>query len=122
VPNPSSSDSAILSEVRTMYLSPLMQRIRQAHLAGKADTVQIGGCTVQYEPIAFSGMTAFPSGFVVGKEAFASEDEFKKTLLHETYRLRTSGISRGQADADKHNIKAETNAAFQFAERMYLLV
>jgi hypothetical protein len=66
-------------------------------------------------------MTAFPHGFVIGREAFASEAEFKKTLLHEVYRLRHSEIGRG-GHAHQTSIRAERDAAFQFAERSYLLI
>jgi hypothetical protein len=116
--NPSSgeSDADIIGEVRQMYHSPLMVHIREAHKRGVPATVKIGSFTIQYEAHQFSAMTLFPDGFVIGKEAFASESEFKKTLLHETYRLCHSEIGQGQ-EAHSGNIKAETNAAFQFAER-----
>jgi hypothetical protein len=112
------SDSAIIAEVRLMYNSPLMLQIRDAHQSAKSMTLRIGRYNVQYEPYAFSGMTAFPDGFVVGKEAFSSEDELKKTFLHEVYRLCHSSIGQG-ADADRHSVRSETDAAFQFAERSY---
>jgi hypothetical protein len=121
--NPTSgkSDADIIWEVRQMYHSPLMVHIREAHKRGVPASVKIGSYTIQYEPYQFSGMTAFPDGFVVGKEAFASEDEFKKTLLHETYRLCRSEIGQGH-EAHKGNIMAETNAAFHFAERNWELI
>ena len=120
-PNPGKSDTTIASEVRQMYGSPLMSQIREAHSKGKPITVKIGSYAIQYEPLQFSGMTAFPTGFVIGKEAFASEDELKRTLLHEMYRLCHSEIGKG-GDAHRTNISAETNAAFQFAERSHHLV
>jgi hypothetical protein len=113
---PAKADADIISEVRQIYHSPLMAQIREAHKHGISATVKIGSRTIQYEPYNFSGMTAFPDGFVIGKEAFASEAEFKKTLLHETYRLCRSEIGHG-GEAHKTNITAETNAAFQFAEQ-----
>ena len=120
VPRPP-SDAAIIAEVRLLYRSPMMHQIRDAHRTARPVTVLIGKYSIQYEPLPFSGMTAFPHGFVVGKEAFASEDEFKKTLLHELYRLCHSEIGRG-GHAHQSSIRAERDAAFQFAERSYMLV
>ena len=65
-------------------------------------------------------MTNFPNGFLLGKEAFTSEAELVKTLLHETYRLNTSlsqtaGVSAATA-------AMETQAAFTFAEKAYQAV
>ena len=121
IPNSDNTDFRIVNEVRLIYHSPLMHQIRGAHSKGKSMTVVIRSYTIQYEPLQFSGMTAFPTGFVIGKEAFASEDELKKTLLHEMYRLCHSEIGKG-GDAHRTNISAETNAAFQFAERSHHLV
>ena len=114
-------DVAVIADVRLLYLSPLMQQIRDAHREARPTLVWIGKYSIQYEPLPFSGMTAFPHGFVVGKEAFTSEDEFKKTLLQEVYRLCHSEIGRG-GDAHKSSIRAERDAAFYFAERSYHLV
>lgn len=54
------------------------------------------------------------NGFVLGREAFASQAELGKTVLHELHRLSTSssagGVSGGLA-------AEETAAAFSFAER-----
>jgi len=62
-------------------------------------------------------MTLFgENGFVLGREAFASEAELTQTLLHETYRLSTSqaaaGVSGGLATS-------ETASAAGFAGRAY---
>jgi hypothetical protein len=62
-------------------------------------------------------MTLFgENGFVLGREAFVSEAELTKTLLHETYRLTTSQSAVGVSGAVA---SAETNEAFSFAERAY---
>jgi hypothetical protein len=99
-----------------------MEVIRAAHRDGQAATVKIGRYTVQYEPLAFSGFTSFGiDGFVIGKEAFSSDAEFKKTLLHELYRLHHSEIGR-VGEADRYSPRAETDAAFQFAERFHFLI
>jgi hypothetical protein len=119
---PSHTDTVILAEARQIYNSALMDSIRAAHNTGQPVTVKIGDYTVQYEPIAFSGFTSFGiNGFVIGKDAFASESELKKTLLHELYRLHHSELAKG-GGVDKHVIRAETDAAFQFAERFYELI
>ena len=120
-PSPGSPDALIIAEAREIYHSPLMQRIREAHQSSRSETVQIGKCSIQYEPLAFSGMTAFPSGFVIGKEAFGSESELKKTLLHELYRLRRSVLSQG-GQIDSKVAKSETQSAFWFAEQNHVLL
>jgi hypothetical protein len=119
---PPQTDTSIVSEARQLYRSALMGSIRAAHKNAHAATVKIGQYTVQYEPLPFSGFTSFGiNGFVIGKEAFASDSEFKKTLLHELYRLHHSEMTRGGA-VDKHLPKIETQAAFQFAERFYTMI
>jgi hypothetical protein len=72
--NPSSgkSDADIIGEVRQMYHSPLVVHVREAHKRGVPATVKIGSYNIQYERYQFSGMTAFPDGFVIGKEALAA--------------------------------------------------
>jgi hypothetical protein len=69
------SDAAIIAEERGLFYSPLMRQIRDAHARGMALTIRIGRYRIQYEALSFSGMTAFPDGFVIGKEAFASEEK-----------------------------------------------
>lgn len=99
-----------------------MNEIREAHRSGRPISVRIGKYRIQYEALPFSGFTSFaPDGFIIGKQAFASEAEFKKTLLHELYRLHHSELARGRG-VDKHTIRAETDAAFQFAERFYMKI
>jgi hypothetical protein len=116
------SDMLIVGEAKQLYGSPLMNSIRAAHKTGLSVTVKIGNYTVQYEPLPFSGFTSFGiNGFVIGKEAFKSEAEFKKTLLHELYRLHHSEVNKG-GGADKDLAKAETLAAFQFAEQFYKMI
>ena len=53
------------------------------------------------------GFTRLASGsFVIGREAFSSESELKKTLLHELYRLHHSELAMGRG-VDKHTISAD---------------
>jgi hypothetical protein len=117
------AEKGIIIEVRGMLKAAEMAQIRQAYAAGKDVTVKIGGRLIQYEPgLKASGMTMFgENGFLIGREAFTSEAELIKTLLHETYRLTTSAIGKGAA-ANASSVKLETEAAFTFAERAYQAV
>jgi len=113
------SDAQIIAAARAVYESAAFDEIRSAHQAGQSITLSVSGWSIQYEPLQFSGMTAFSeNGFIIGKEAFASEDELKKTQLHELYRLGRSALSHGR-HIDRASASAETRAAFEFAERHY---
>lgn len=85
--------------------------------SGKMALVRIGGRLIQYEAhYPFSGMTMFgENGFLLGPQAFKSEAELVKTLLHETHRLSTSLATKAGVDAAL--VQGETKAAFDFAER-----
>lgn len=116
-------ESAIISEVRQILSSSEMAQIRAAHATGKSITVRIGGRLIQYEPsLPASGMTMFTgNGFLIGREALASRAELTKTILHELHRLSTSTIGKGAA-ASGTAVSSETQAAFQFANRVYDVV
>jgi hypothetical protein len=120
----SSSEAAIMNEVRGILSSPGMAQIRAANSAGIGITVKIGGRLIQYEPgLPASGMTMFgEDGFILGREAFRDEAELTKTLLHELYRLGMSARGAlGDASSMQEVITAETEAAAGFAERAYNL-
>jgi hypothetical protein len=106
---------AVVNEVRGIPLGQL----RAAFEAGGAE-LNIGGRTILVDPgVPASGMTLFgENGFMLGREAFASEAELTKTLLHETHRLVTS---QGAAGVTGSLAASETNAAFSFAERAWRL-
>jgi LysM repeat protein len=112
------AEKAVIAETRQMLASPEMMQIRHAQALDKEITLKIGGRLIQYEPKwPFSGITNFEgNGFTIGGQAFSSESELIKTLLHELYRLTTS-VARGSAGGGVNN--AETTAAFEFAERGY---
>lgn len=112
----SAAESAIIIEARQIMESPGMAAIQEAHLAGKAVVVNIGGRLVQYEPgLAASGFTNFAqNGFAVGREAFSSPTELGRTVLHELHRLTTSQSTVG---AYGELVASETRAAFDFANR-----
>lgn len=62
-----------------------------------------------------SGMTMFgENGFLIGREAFTSESELTKTVLHELYRLNTSASAGGVSG---ELAAQETAAAADFANR-----
>jgi len=110
------AEANILNEARAILKSPEMATIRSAHNAGESVTLNINGRIVQYEAgLNASGMTMFgEEGFVIGNQAFSSSTELTKTVLHELYRLNMSASAEGVSAA---LIKAETEAAFNFAER-----
>jgi hypothetical protein len=84
--------------------------------------LEIGGRIIQYEPgLPASGMTMFgENGFLIGNEAFASEGELARTVLHELYRLATSAVP--EAGVTGATAAAETQAAASFAERAYVFL
>jgi hypothetical protein len=109
-------ETAVIAEARGILASSEFQALRAAHEAGESVTVRIAGRLIQYEPgLPASGMTMFgDSGFLIGREAFTSEAELGKTLLHELYRLSTTNSAGGASGA---LVGQETAAAFGFAER-----
>lgn len=119
---PNQTEASILQDVRTLFRSPLLDRIRQAFAKNIEAKVQIGRYYIQYEPAIPAGycsaMTDFQgNGFTMARDAFKTNDEFKKTLLHEVYRLRTS--AQAPVEAGHAQQRIETDAAFSFAERYY---
>ena len=79
--------------------------------------ILIGNRTIVIEPEAsFSGFTLFEENtFVIGKEAFSSPVELRKTLLQELYRLNSSAL-KGK-NVTQEAVSRETKAAFEFAEK-----
>ncbi len=116
------TEQSIIIEARRILSSSSFARIRAAQAAGKGVIVRINGRLIQYEPGApCSGMTLFgENGFLLGREAFKSESEVVKTLLHELHRLTTSVVrSEGATMATVHS---ETQAAKTFADRAFKAV
>jgi RHS repeat-associated protein len=116
IPGMSSLESRIITEARGIWSSKAFDTIRAAYASGTSAIVNIGGRTIQYEPgLPASGFTNFAgNGFVIGREAFISEAELGKTVLHELFRLTTSNAAQGVSGA---LAAQETKAAFNFAER-----
>jgi hypothetical protein len=107
----------IINEVTEIIKSESFQNLCKAFKEGKATSIKINTITIVSEPEApISGMTLFnENGFVLGKEAFTSDTELIKTLLHEIYRLKKS--SSRKTGLSKALSTKETKDAYEFAER-----
>jgi hypothetical protein len=88
---------------------------------GESIVINIGGRLIQYEPgLPASGMTMFgQNGFLIGREAFVSQEKLAKTVLHELYRLATSASSSGVSGS---LATQETQAAYNFAQTAFELL
>lgn len=115
----SAEEAGIIAEAESILSAPEMAQITSAYANGESVVVNIGGRIIQYEPgLPASGMTMFEeNGFLIGREAFASEGELAQTVLHELFRLTTSTVSEGGLNAA--TAAAETEAAFNFAARAH---
>ena len=115
----SAEEAGILMEANGILESEAFASIAEAHAAGESTIVNIGGRIIQYEPgLNASGMTMFgENGFLIGNEAFASEGELAKTVLHELFRLGTSTVPESGVTAA--TAASETQAAAGFAERAF---
>ncbi len=111
------TEQAIILEARRLVTSPAFTRLRAAHTAKKGLSIRFGGRLIQYEPDApVSGMTLFgENGFLLGREAFTTEAELIKTVLHELHRLSMSTVQ--VEGATMALVRSETQAAQAFAER-----
>ena len=116
----SRTEMAIANEAKQILASSELAQIRTAQKAGNVSRFIINGRTIQYQPkLPFSAITWFEErGFVLGEEAFASEEEMTKTILHELYRLSSSQVTSGGA-VSQSLVQKETVDAYQFAERAY---
>lgn len=78
----------------------------------------IRGVAIDYiSSLPGSGFSNRPYGFVMGPEAFGSEAEVQKTILHEMYRVRVDLIGQHGYSAEVGS--QETRQAFDFAERAH---
>jgi hypothetical protein len=116
IPGFNTVESDIIREAQGILSSSELAQIRAAHTAGEPLSVNISGRLIQYEPgLPASGMTMFgENGFLIGREAFTSQAELQKTVLHELYRLNTSNSTTGVSGT---LASQETKAAFDFAAR-----
>ncbi len=113
------AEKSIAQEAHEILNSTEFKKIVNAHSTKTPVQVEINGRTISYDDAPFSGMTWFEkNGFNIGREAFKSNEELVKTVLHETHRLRTSTL-RGTGSAAE--VSKETKAAFDFAEKSFTL-
>lgn len=111
-------EQGISDQAQSIYDSLEFGALRDANAAGEYAQIEVGGVTVVYEPgLPSSGFTLFGEhGFAMGPEAFSSEAETARTILHETFRLNTSQAADG-VSADLAS--SETQSAFDFANKAY---
>ena len=114
-----SIEQKIVAEANIILNSKNLKILRTAYEKGISAEISVGGKTVLYEPsMSASGMTLFgQNSFVLGREAFVSNSELGKTVLHELYRLTSSIVQTSGATGAA--VTAETNAAFQFANKTF---
>jgi hypothetical protein len=106
----------VMLQAAKILRSSGMQELRAAAAEGVSATASIAGRVVTYDPAPISGMTNFAENtFHLGANAFKSEAELAKTVLHELYRLAAGagGSATGAAAT------AQTSAAAGFAEKAY---
>ncbi|MDH6251246.1 RHS repeat-associated protein [Chryseobacterium sp. H1D6B] len=110
-----STETKVLNEAQSILKQE--KALKKIFELGTGQEVKIGGRTIIVEPEApMSGLTLFEeNAFVIGKEAFSSPLELRKTILHELYRLNTSNL-KGQ-NVTQGAVSGETKAAFDFAEK-----
>ena len=114
-----SAEKTIAKEAHEILNSSEFEKIIKAHSTKTPVQIEINGRAISYDDAPFSGMTWFEkNGFNVGREAFSSDEELIKTVLHEMHRLETSTL-RGSGTAAE--VAKETKAAFNFAEKSYIL-
>lgn len=110
----------IINEARKIVSSPQMETLRAAAQSGQHAAVRIGQRTISYEPdLQAPGFSWAERGFHLGKQAFSSQAELIKTVLHELHRLGTSSVIGNTAA--QQAATAETQAAASFAEKAYSL-
>ncbi|GLW72105.1 type IV secretion protein Rhs [Kitasatospora phosalacinea] len=112
------AEQQISQQAQSIYRSPEFATLRGAHAAGEYAQISVNGVTVVYEPgLPSSGFTLFGEhGFAMGPEAFSSEAETGKTVLHEMHRLSTSQAASG---VSAELASGETQSAFDFANKAY---
>lgn len=110
------SDSQIIHETKDILNSDEMLKIKQAYQDNQSIVVNVKGRMIQYEPaLPASGMTMFgENGFLIGREAFKSQTELNKTILHLLHLLNTSSLKTGISG---ETASKATRSAFNFSEK-----
>jgi hypothetical protein len=111
----------IIQEAQHFFEPTVFQQFKDAFAAGSSFVTNVNGRPVIIEPLApTSGFTlSGEGGFMLGKEAFKSDEELTKTIYQELYRLNTSEVLGGKGAVSGAIARAETDAAFSFAERAF---
>lgn len=114
IPGFNAVESQVINEAQLILSSPEFAKLEEAYRAGRPVVVNIGGRLIQYEPdipMRFSAITNFQmKGFAMGRQAFSSANEMRKTVLHELYRLATSQSSGGISGTLADREEAATHA------------
>ena len=118
-------ENNIVNEANTIINSKEFEVIQNAVKTNMEASVTIGKRIVNYNPeTAGSAITLHESpffegcGFQLGKAAFKSPNELKKTLIHELFRLNTQATNQLGVDVTRQY----TDAAVQAAEKLYQFV
>jgi RHS repeat-associated protein len=119
------AEQAIALEARSIVLAEEFASIRAAHAEGVLTSTTIGKMTIQYEPglpgAGFSLSSGGERAFLIGPEAFKTEAELIKTVIHETRRVhldvaaKTTGLSQAIATES-------SDAALQLSEKVFGVV
>jgi hypothetical protein len=114
----SKQEKAIIEEVRAIRDSQLFDALKKAFASGEAGVFEFNDRKIFVEPKApFAGLTWMEeNAFHLGAEAFESNEELLKTLLHELYRLDHS-IAYQPQGINQSVATRETISAFEFAEQ-----
>ena len=118
LPGLTKAETGITQNAKKIYYSEAFNKGIADMKAGKHSEVLIEDIKIVFQADGpFSGLTLFgENGFVIGKEALQSSDELLKTVLHECYRLATSGV-KANPRLDQTRITMETQNVVNFVER-----
>jgi hypothetical protein len=123
-PKLSPQEDAVAQRALRLLGDPDFSRVRRALSEKTVGQFLIAGLSIQVEPgLPCSAVTNFEGeGFCLGADVQGSEDELRKTLLHEVYRLELGTLARDAAAyIDAKLAHAEAEQARDFAERAFAL-
>lgn len=116
------TEISVIQEVKKIIESGILKDIETAFENNISKEFIVGNRIIVVEPkLPFSGFTLMgENSFILGKDAFESQAEMIKTLLHEIFRLEHS-ILKENVGITQQQAASETNEAFDFAERAFNL-
>ena len=114
-----SVERGIVLQATRLLASPGMAALRRAVAAGVYFKFQFEDMYIafseQWAPKGYQAMTDFEArGFTFTPNAFSSESEIVKTILHELWRVTVQSGAKFGSEAGEF-----TDKAFDFAERAY---